>query len=43
MISAVSTSVAGLGAAFRRFDGAAARVASPEAASDPTAAVVDTV
>ncbi|SFL33638.1 hypothetical protein SAMN04488125_11313 [Methylorubrum salsuginis] len=43
MISAASTSMAGLGAAFQRLDGAAARVAAPRAASDPTAAVVDAV
>lgn len=43
MVSAVSTSTAGLAAAFQRFDGAAARVASPEAATDPTRAAVDMV
>ena len=43
MTSAVSPSMAGLSAAFQRFDGAASRVASPEAAADPTRAVVDTV
>ncbi|GAB6842307.1 hypothetical protein HNR00_003517 [Methylorubrum rhodinum] len=42
MISAVSTSMAGLSAAFQRFDGAASRVAAPEASADPTAAVVET-
>ena len=43
MVSAVSTSMAGLSAAFQRFDGAAARVASPRSATDPTATVVGTV
>ena len=43
MVSAVSTSTAALGAAFQRFDHAASRIASPEAAADPTAAVTDTV
>ena len=43
MIAAVSTSTAGLSAAFQRFDGAASRIASPQAAADPTAAVIDTV
>lgn len=41
MVSAVSTSSAGLSAALQRFDGAAARVASPEAAAEPAAAVTD--
>ena len=43
MISAISTSSAGLNATLQRFDGAAARVASPQSAAEPTAAVTDVV
>lgn len=41
MVSAVSTSSAGLSAALQRFDGAAARVAAPQSAAEPVTAVTD--
>ncbi|MEH3116714.1 MAG: hypothetical protein PGN25_03675 [Methylorubrum populi] len=42
MVSAISTGSAGLSAALQRFDGAAARVASPGSAAEPVAAVTET-
>ncbi|CAO4175980.1 hypothetical protein [Methylorubrum aminovorans] len=41
MVSAVSTSSAGVSAALQRFDGAAARVASPRSAAAPVTAVTE--
>jgi|UPI00034DBA20 hypothetical protein len=41
MVSAVSTSSAGLSAALQRFDGAAARAVSPRSAAEPITAVTD--
>jgi hypothetical protein len=41
MVSAVSTSSAGLSAAMQRFDGAAARVTSPASSAEPVQAVTD--
>lgn len=41
MVSAVSTSSAGLSAAMQRFDGAASRVAPPRSGAEPVTAVAD--
>ncbi|CAO4153518.1 hypothetical protein LPLAFNJD_LOCUS3965 [Methylorubrum aminovorans] len=41
MVSAVSTSSAGVSAALQRFDGAAARGTSPRSATEPVTAVTE--
>ncbi len=41
MVSAISTSSAGLSAAMQRFDGAASRIASPQSAAEPVTAVTE--
>ena len=41
MASAISTSSAGVSAALQRFDGAAARVASPRSTAEPVTAVTE--